>query len=73
MSVQVRGDEQKGVEGSTHLSLPEGWRSEPQSARFAFTRAGEAKMFSFVVTPAALTQKRLYADGCGGDEGWEDE
>ena len=57
VSVQIRGDEQRGVQGRTHLSLPEGWRSEPQSADFAIKRAGESQMFSFQVTPAALTQK----------------
>jgi LmbE family N-acetylglucosaminyl deacetylase len=57
VSVQVRGDEQRGVQGNTHLSLPEGWRSEPSNAQFAFKRAGESQMFSFRVTPAALTQK----------------
>jgi LmbE family N-acetylglucosaminyl deacetylase len=57
VSVQVRGDEQRGVRGSTHLSLPEGWQSEPRSAEFAFKHAGETQMFSFRVTPAALTQK----------------
>jgi LmbE family N-acetylglucosaminyl deacetylase len=57
VGVQVRGDEQRGVQGSTHLSLPEGWRSEPRSAEFAFHHAGETQMFSFRVTPASLAQK----------------
>jgi LmbE family N-acetylglucosaminyl deacetylase len=57
VSVQVRGDEQRGVKGSTHLSLPEGWQSEPRGAEFAFQHAGESQMFSFRVTPAALAQK----------------
>jgi LmbE family N-acetylglucosaminyl deacetylase len=57
VGVQVRGDEQRGVQGSTHLSLPEGWRSEPSSAEFAFHHAGETQMFSFRVTPAALAPK----------------
>jgi len=57
VSVRIHGDEQKGVNGRTHLSLPEGWRSEPQSADFAIGHAGESQMFSFQVTPSALTQK----------------
>jgi hypothetical protein len=57
VSVQVRGNEQKGIQGGVHLSLPEGWRSEPASAEFAFKHAGETRMFSFRVTPAAVMQK----------------
>jgi len=57
VSVEIRGDEQRGVQGSTHLSLPEGWRSEPKSAGFSFSHAGETKTVSFNVTPAALAQK----------------
>ncbi len=56
VSVQVRGDEQRGVEGTAKLVLPQGWRSEPASARFSFSHAGEMKMFSFRVTPGALAQ-----------------
>ena len=57
VSVQVRGDEEKGIEGRVHLALPAGWRSEPQSADFSFRRAGETKTVSFVVTPAAIEEK----------------
>ena len=57
VSVQIRGDEQGGVQGSTHLKLPEGWVSEPRSAAFALKHAGETQMFSFRVTPTALAQK----------------
>jgi LmbE family N-acetylglucosaminyl deacetylase len=56
VSVEVRGDEQRGVEGTTKLVLPQGWRSEPASARFSFGRAGEAKTFWFRVTPGALAE-----------------
>jgi LmbE family N-acetylglucosaminyl deacetylase len=56
VSVEVRGDEQRGVEGTTRLALPQGWRSDPISARFSFAHAGEAKTFSFRVTPGALAE-----------------
>ncbi len=56
VSVEVRGDEQRGVEGTTRLALPQGWRSEPANARFTFDHAGEAKTFSFRVTPGALAE-----------------
>jgi LmbE family N-acetylglucosaminyl deacetylase len=57
VSVQIRGNEQGGVQGTTHLKLPEGWVSEPRNAAFALKHAGETQMFSFRVTPAALTQR----------------
>jgi hypothetical protein len=44
------------VEGTARLALPQGWHSEPASAQFSFRRAGEAKMFSFRVTPGALAE-----------------
>jgi LmbE family N-acetylglucosaminyl deacetylase len=56
VSVDVRGDEQRGVDGTTKLILPQGWRSEPASARFSFSHAGEAKTFTFRVTPGALAE-----------------
>jgi hypothetical protein len=56
VSVDIRGDEQRGVEGTTRLALPAGWHSEPVSARFSFSHAGEAKTFSFRVTPGTLAE-----------------
>ncbi len=56
VSVEVRGDEQKGTQGHVRLELPQGWRSEPRSAEFSFSHAGETKMFSFLVTPGALAE-----------------
>jgi LmbE family N-acetylglucosaminyl deacetylase len=57
VSVEARNDEQRGLSGTTRLELPQGWLSEPRSAAFSFSHAGEAKIFSFRVTPAALAQK----------------
>jgi LmbE family N-acetylglucosaminyl deacetylase len=56
VGVEVRGDEQRGVEGTAKLMLPQGWRSEPASERFSFSHAGEAKMFAFRVTPGAVAE-----------------
>ena len=57
VSVEARNDEQRGLSGTARLELPEGWLSEPRSAAFSFSHAGEVKIFSFRVTPAALAQK----------------
>jgi LmbE family N-acetylglucosaminyl deacetylase len=57
VNVDVRGDEQRGIAGSTRLELPKGWQSEPKGVEFSFSHAGETKMVSFVVTPGALAEK----------------
>ncbi len=57
VSVEARNDEQRGLSGTARLELPQGWTSEPRSAAFSFSHAGESKIFSFRVTPAALAQK----------------
>ncbi|MGD0444495.1 MAG: PIG-L family deacetylase [Edaphobacter sp.] len=57
VAVDVRGDEQRGVAGDVRLELPQGWSAEPKSAPFSFRHAGETQMFSFRVTPVALSQK----------------
>ena len=70
VSVEVRGNEQRGLEGTTKLLLPQGWRSEPASARFSFAHAGEAKTFSFRVTPGTLAETsytlKAVAETAGG-------
>ena len=58
VNVAVRGDEQRGIAGSTRLELPRGWKSEPQNVEFSFRHAGETKMVSFSVTPTALAETR---------------
>jgi LmbE family N-acetylglucosaminyl deacetylase len=58
VNVAVRGDEQRGIAGSTRLELPKGWKSEPQNVEFSFSHAGETKMVSFLVTPTALAETR---------------
>ena len=58
VNVAVRGDEQRGIAGSTRLELPKGWKSEPQNVEFSFRHAGETKMVSFRVTPTALAETR---------------
>ncbi len=57
VSVAIRGEELQRIAGSTRLELPKGWHSEPRNAEFSFSHAGETRMFSFWVTPEALTEK----------------
>jgi hypothetical protein len=56
VAVDVRNDEQHGIAGAVRLELPQSWTSEPRSTAFSFSHAGEAKTFSFRVTPGTLAE-----------------
>ena len=45
------------AEGMVQLALPEGWKSEPSSAKFATSEDGQDQSVTFLVTPANLAQK----------------
>lgn len=51
VSVNIHSEEQQGIAGKVHLELPQGWRSDPRNAEFAFHHANETQHFSFLVTP----------------------
>ena len=46
------------AQGKVELALPEGWKSEPSSAKFATAEDGQDQSVTFLVTPANLAQKR---------------
>jgi LmbE family N-acetylglucosaminyl deacetylase len=47
----VHSNVKGAAEGTLHLKLPAGWRSDPAEARFAFARDGEDKTIVFAVIP----------------------
>ncbi len=68
VNVEVRSDAPYEQQGRVRLALPAGWQSTPVDATFSFHNADEnnkllflntdkSRMFSFRVTPAALTQQ----------------
>jgi len=56
-TVRVKSAERAGAQGVVQLALPSGWRSEPSSAEFHTTKAGEEQAIRFRVTPGALGER----------------
>ncbi len=57
LSALVHTESETGAQGSVHLDLPAGWRSEPAMAPFSLARAGQEQSVSFDVFPNQLAQK----------------
>ncbi|MDW5266532.1 MULTISPECIES: PIG-L family deacetylase [Acidobacteriaceae] len=57
LTVHVRSAEPLGARGTVRLQMPAGWRSQPDSAKFATRTAGEEQSVEFVVTPGTLGEK----------------
>ncbi|MEX2300777.1 MAG: NEW3 domain-containing protein, partial [Bryobacterales bacterium] len=53
LSVVVRNNTSKGSTGALKVKLPQGWRSEPESAAFEFDKEGEEREFRFTVIAAS--------------------
>jgi LmbE family N-acetylglucosaminyl deacetylase len=51
LPVEVTVHAQAAAEGTVRLKLPAGWRSEPETAQFHLTSAGDTEPFRFSVTP----------------------
>ena len=60
LPVKVTVRTQSAAEGTVTLTLPEGWRVEPQEATFKRAHGGDTEPIVFSVTPAA-TQAGAYA------------
>ena len=52
LSVVVRNNASKGSNGDLKVKLPQGWRSDPESAAFEFDKEGEEREFRFTVMAA---------------------
>jgi LmbE family N-acetylglucosaminyl deacetylase len=57
LTVHMRSAEPQGARGSVRLKMPAGWRSQPDSAKFETSSAGEEQTAKFVVTPGTLGEK----------------
>ena len=77
IDVDIRNNDVKGSNGRVSLRLPAGWKSEPASHEFAFTRAGERRAFDFTVSvpPGAEREYSIQAvaaaNGRTFEEGYE--
>jgi len=57
VSVKIHSNVKGPAEGSVHLEMPAGWRSEPERAPFAFAQDGQEQIVSFNVFPAKIQEK----------------
>jgi LmbE family N-acetylglucosaminyl deacetylase len=78
ITVDVLNNRDTGSAGSLTLRLPQGWKSEPAQAPFAFARAGERASFRFAATMPSI-ENRTYdvhavatVDGRDYAEGFEE-
>jgi LmbE family N-acetylglucosaminyl deacetylase len=58
ISVKVHSNVKGPAAGSVRLSLPAGWRSDPESAPFSFAQDGQEQIVAFSVTPVGLKERR---------------
>ncbi|HKD05718.1 MAG TPA: PIG-L family deacetylase [Bryobacteraceae bacterium] len=55
LTATVHSNVKGPAQGTLHLTLPTGWRSEPAEAPFSMARDGEDRVISFSVIPAGLS------------------
>ncbi|MGB7264124.1 MAG: PIG-L family deacetylase, partial [Terracidiphilus sp.] len=57
VSVKIHSNVKGPAQGSVHLEMPPGWRSEPERAPFSFAQDGQEQIVSFNVFPAKIQEK----------------
>ena len=57
VSVRVHSNVKGPAQGTVHLDMPSGWKSDPESAPFSFAQDGEEQIVSFKVSPADIKEK----------------
>lgn len=57
VSVHVHSNIKGQAQGVVRLDLPSGWRSEPASMEYSFTKDGEDRNVTFTVFPSAVEEK----------------
>ena len=57
VSVKIHSNVKGPAEGTVHLEMPAGWKSDPENASFNFAQDGQEQIVSFKVTPAHLSEK----------------
>ena len=57
VSVRIHNNVNGPAQGSIHLDLPSGWKSQPSSDTFSFAQNGQEQLVTFSVTPGQLTEQ----------------
>jgi LmbE family N-acetylglucosaminyl deacetylase len=78
VTVDVLNSRDSGSAGTLALRVPPGWTTQPEEARFAFTRAGERATYTFDVSMPRIEDRRYEllavatVDGREYTEGFEE-
>ena len=59
-TVEILNNVKGEAEGTLSLKLPDGWRSSPENAPFAFTHEGASKTFAFQVSTSDVEADKEY-------------
>ena len=54
IEVKVHSNVKGKAEGSVHLDMPAGWKSDPASASYSFAQDGQEQIVTFKVTPESV-------------------
>jgi LmbE family N-acetylglucosaminyl deacetylase len=57
VAVHVHSNVKGQAQGTVHLDLPSGWKSEPQSAAFSFAQDGQEENIRFEVSPVRVAEE----------------
>lgn len=57
ISVKIHSNVKGPANGTVHLDMPAGWKSDPATAPFSFAQDGEEQIVSFKVSPAGIQEK----------------
>ena len=57
VSVKIHSNVKGPAQGTVHLEMPDGWRSEPATSSFALAQDGEEQITSFRVFPSHLAEQ----------------
>lgn len=57
VSVRIHSNVKGPAQGTIHLDMPSGWKSEPATAAFSFAQDGQEQIVAFKVSPTHLTEQ----------------
>jgi hypothetical protein len=60
VSVRIHSNVKGPAEGSLHLDLPPGWKSNPATAPFSFAQDGQEQIATLQVSPVQLTEQTYH-------------
>jgi LmbE family N-acetylglucosaminyl deacetylase len=60
VGVRIHSNVKGPAQGSLHLDIPAGWKSEPATASFSFAQDGQEQIVTFNVSPVKLSEQTYY-------------